>query len=98
MSEWFENEAFWEAMFPFLFSEARFAAAEEEVEKLLRLINFRGNIVLDLACGPGRHAMALARKGYKVTGVDRSHYLLHRMNAGEIHDVRARSLQGWFRC
>jgi SAM-dependent methyltransferase len=26
--------------------------------------------VLDLCCGPGRHAHALARRGYRVTGVD----------------------------
>ena len=28
--------------------------------------------VLDLCCGPGRHARALARRGYRVTGVDTS--------------------------
>jgi SAM-dependent methyltransferase len=26
--------------------------------------------VLDLCCGPGRHARALAGRGYRVTGVD----------------------------
>jgi SAM-dependent methyltransferase len=28
--------------------------------------------VLDVCCGPGRHARALARRGYRVTGVDLS--------------------------
>src|SRR6266508_871470 len=28
--------------------------------------------VLDLCCGQGRHARALAARGYRVTGVDRS--------------------------
>jgi SAM-dependent methyltransferase len=28
--------------------------------------------VLDLCCGPGRHARPLARRGYRVTGVDRN--------------------------
>lgn len=32
--------------------------------------------VLDLACGQGRHAIELARRGYEVTGVDLSEYLL----------------------
>ncbi|HKG95752.1 MAG TPA: methyltransferase domain-containing protein [Gemmatimonadaceae bacterium] len=27
--------------------------------------------VLDLCCGPGRHALPLAERGYDVTGVDR---------------------------
>ena len=27
--------------------------------------------ILDLCCGPGRHAHALARRGYELTGVDR---------------------------
>jgi len=32
--------------------------------------------VLDLACGSGRHAIGLARRGYRVTGVDlNAHYL-----------------------
>lgn len=78
MTEWFENETFWEELFPFLFPDTRWAAAEEEVEKLLRLVSFRGSTVLDLACGPGRHSMVLAKKGYRVTGVDRSRYLLLR--------------------
>lgn len=28
--------------------------------------------VLDMACGPGRHCLELARRGFRVTGVDRS--------------------------
>jgi SAM-dependent methyltransferase len=32
--------------------------------------------VLDLGCGTGRHALALARRGFRVTGVDRSPHLL----------------------
>jgi SAM-dependent methyltransferase len=32
--------------------------------------------VLDLACGPGRHSILFARKGYNVTGIDLSENLL----------------------
>jgi SAM-dependent methyltransferase len=32
--------------------------------------------ILDLACGQGRHGIELARRGYEVTGVDLSDYLL----------------------
>lgn len=34
--------------------------------------------ILDLACGFGRHAIPLAKAGYKITGVDYSKYLLAR--------------------
>jgi SAM-dependent methyltransferase len=34
--------------------------------------------VLDLACGPGRCAIELARRGFRVTGVDRTAFLLER--------------------
>lgn len=35
--------------------------------------------ILDLCCGQGRHALELARRGFKnVEGLDRSHYLIHK--------------------
>lgn len=34
--------------------------------------------VLDLACGNGRHSVLFAKKGYKVTGVDLSEYLIRQ--------------------
>jgi SAM-dependent methyltransferase len=36
----------------------------------------RGDRVLDLCCGQGRHAVELARRGFAVTGADLSEYLL----------------------
>jgi len=41
--------------------------------------------VLELACGPGRHALEFARRGYRVTGVDRTARYLEtaREKAGE---------------
>jgi len=36
--------------------------------------------VLDLCCGYGRHALALAETGYHVTGIDQSAFLIHRAN------------------
>lgn len=38
--------------------------------------------VLDVACGTGRHARALARRGYEVTGIDRSEVALRVARAG----------------
>lgn len=37
-----------------------------------------GACILDLACGQGRHAVPMARLGYRVVGLDHSVYLLQR--------------------
>lgn len=43
----------------------------EEVDFILEALGLRGDErVLDLACGFGRHALELARRGYSVVGVD----------------------------
>ena len=78
MSEWFEDESFWIDLYPFMFPEERFAAAKEEVEKAIRLLDFKGSSVLDLCCGPGRCSLVLAERGLTVTGVDRTEFLLEK--------------------
>jgi SAM-dependent methyltransferase len=85
MGEWFADENFWTHLYPFLFSAERLESAESEVEKVIELVGFGGGAVLDLACGPGRHSVSLARKGHAVTGVDLSPFLLEkaRARAGE---------------
>ena len=75
---WCEDESFWERTFPFMFSEAGFAAAIENVPKLVALSGVAGGTVLDLACGPGRYAVPLAKAGFAVTGVDRTRFLLDK--------------------
>jgi SAM-dependent methyltransferase len=43
----------------------------EEVDFIIEALALRGGErVLDLACGYGRHALELARRGYVVVGVD----------------------------
>jgi ubiquinone/menaquinone biosynthesis C-methylase UbiE len=76
--EWFENEAFWREMFPYMFDENRFAQAEEQVRKIMKLTGIRRGAVLDLCCGPGRHSVILAKRGFQVTGVDRTRFLLSK--------------------
>ena len=78
---WFEDDAFWELTYPFLFPEDPLAAAETEVGGLRKLVGAPFERVLDLCCGPGRHSVYLARQGAKVTGVDRSSFLLGKARA-----------------
>jgi SAM-dependent methyltransferase len=76
--EWFENEDFWRDFYPYMFSAERFSAAQEEVSRIVTLTQCHGGALLDLCCGPGRHAVEFAQRGFQVTGVDRSRFLLDR--------------------
>jgi SAM-dependent methyltransferase len=78
MTNWYSDEYFWKMFYPAIFPEERLEIAEEQVGKILQLLNFKGQSILDLACGPGRHSVALSRRGYGVTGVDLSPFLLKR--------------------
>ena len=78
VSSWFEDEAFWELAFPFIFPDERFATAEAEVDWLMEVTGSPFRRVLDLCCGPGRHSVCLAKNGAQVTGVDRSPFLLEK--------------------
>jgi SAM-dependent methyltransferase len=78
MREWFENEAFWREMYPYMFDAQQFAKADEEVRKILKLTGVRRGAVLDLCCGPGPHSVALAKRGFQATGVDRTRFLLNK--------------------
>lgn len=42
----------------------------------------KGDAILDIACGQGRHANALKEKGYDVDGVDFSAYLINKAREG----------------
>ena len=79
--EWFDDDAFWKELYPFLFPEQRFTATPDQVEKALALAKPGGKSVLDLCCGPGRYSIALAQAGFNVTGVDRTKFLLDKARA-----------------
>lgn len=73
MKTWHENDNFWESMTTMLFGEQRWTAAPVEAEHVVHLLGLNpGASVLDLCCGPGRHSLELARRGFRVTGVDRT--------------------------
>jgi len=58
---------------------------EREAQFVAELLGRRSGTLLDLACGTGRHALAFARIGFEVTGVDYGDELLERArrNAAE---------------
>jgi SAM-dependent methyltransferase len=73
MNIWHEDDRFWHTMAPFLFGRERWERAAQEIEDLLALTEIpAGSTVLDLCCGPGRHSLELADRGFCVTAVDRS--------------------------
>ncbi|MGH8055971.1 MAG: class I SAM-dependent methyltransferase [Candidatus Entotheonellia bacterium] len=74
MSAWLEDDTLWQSLEGFLFSQFRSRESTvREAEQILALVHpFQGAAVLDLSCGPGRHALEFARRGFQVTGVDRT--------------------------
>lgn len=74
--EWFEEESFWRELYPFMFPDSRMEKAEEVSDSLIELTGITEGNVLDLCCGPGRFSIAMAKRGFTVTGVDRTEYLL----------------------
>lgn len=83
---WFEHDAFWRDTYEVMFSPDSFRRASEDVDCVLSLAGTTPRQVLDLCCGPGRHAIPLAQKGLAVTAVDLSHFLLDvaRKNARDV--------------
>jgi D-alanine-D-alanine ligase len=51
-----------------------------EIDLFMEFVRIEKNmVILDLACGQGRHTLELARRGFRnVNGLDRSHYLIRK--------------------
>ncbi|MBT4137240.1 MAG: class I SAM-dependent methyltransferase, partial [Candidatus Latescibacteria bacterium] len=87
MSQWHEDDAFWNAFYPVMFSDARWAVAEAEVQSGMSLLGAIEPLdILDFCCGPGRHTLAMAKFGHRVLGVDRmaSYLEIGRQKAKEV--------------
>lgn len=73
MAVWHEDPVFWDVMNEWLFPPQRLEAAVHEVDWILERLQLAPPAhVLDLCCGPGRHSIELAKRGFQVTGVDRT--------------------------
>lgn len=68
---WFDGIA--DFLGPAYLRNAFTKGTEQEVDFLVDALGLApGMRVLDVGCGPGRHSLALARRGYDVVGVDHS--------------------------
>lgn len=92
---WFESffgEDYFE-IYRDAFPEERTAAEVDGIVSLLGLGD--GARVLDLACGHGRHSIALAKRGLDVTGYDLSKVFLERARAdAEAEGITVRWVRG----
>lgn len=70
--EWYEDLYNRQIYFD-LYSAADTQLARQEVARLVELLPLEsGQSILDVCCGYGRHAIELAKRGYKVAGIDLS--------------------------
>ena len=76
--------------------EARFEKTPEEINGLVEILDEYGvpkdGLILDLACGIGRISVPLAKKGYKVVGVDiSSSYIQRAIEYAEAENVSGKT-------
>lgn len=78
-----DGTPWWESYFgedhDLLYPDKDLASGDAEARSILAALAIRpGARILDVGCGNGRHALALAGRGYHVTALDRSPSLLAR--------------------
>ncbi len=80
MADWHEDYSFWEVI-DLIHDLQNKEGTKEEVDHIIGLLELEpGAHTLDLCCGVGRHSLELARRGFVVTGVDRTSQFLERAN------------------
>ncbi|MBP3962103.1 class I SAM-dependent methyltransferase [Paenibacillus lignilyticus] len=90
MANWYERS--FGSDYMVVYRHRNWEQAAREVETMAGWLELApGASVLDIGCGMGRHALALAQLGYKVTGIDLSESLLQKAREcneqGHIHSL-----------
>ena len=80
MSDTFDFEGVFDEDYLYFYDEMLAERTPAEVDQIAALLGQRDH-VLDCPCGHGRIANALAERGYRVTGVDRTQLFLERARA-----------------
>ncbi len=71
-SPWWEQDWFWDTYRPLMFDPDRLEDTPLEVNGIMKLTGLvPGDRFLDSCCAFGRHALEMAERGIRVTGVDR---------------------------
>jgi SAM-dependent methyltransferase len=93
--DWHDDDEFWETFGPTMFGQKQWEEAPKEVDELISLLDIQpGSVILDLCCGPGRHSLELARRGFRVTGVDRTaSYLLEAKKRAKAEGLNIEFIQ-----
>jgi predicted TPR repeat methyltransferase len=69
------------AYYDLLYEDKRYDDEAAFVAKLIRDYKPAARSVLELGCGTSKHALALAREGFSLTGIDVSPGMVARANA-----------------
>lgn len=93
--EWFESW-FDTPYYHILYSNRDYTEAEIFIKKLMNILQLpKGDKVIDLACGKGRHSIFLSKMGYQVLGLDLSQQSIAHNKRFEspslhfqVHDMR----------
>lgn len=94
MTEWFER--WFGEEYLRLYPHRNEEDARQVVDLIATHVPLERRRVLDLGCGPGRHAAHLSRRGAAVVGLDLSMTLLRR--ARELHAPATGFVRGDMRC
>ncbi|MGF1466854.1 MAG: SAM-dependent methyltransferase [Sandaracinaceae bacterium] len=87
-----DEEPWWRTFFEGPFGELQLAGLRDDVagadvDVVLRHLGVApGAHLLDVPCGAGRHALELARRGYRVTGIDLQARLIEAARDRAFHD------------
>jgi SAM-dependent methyltransferase len=79
LKSWYEDDGFWKKVSPILFGEKCWKSTAPQIDQVTHLLGLKPPLeILDLCCGLGRHSLELARRGFTVTGVDRTAVYLEK--------------------